>query len=157
MAPISSFIRAACIVLTFSIGMFFAAGYWAYEVFKEGEMLLDKAPGLVSILREKDTQIMTIRGENWESISYAQGFASAQSRLWQMEKMRRLAAGKLCEILGKDALPIDEFMRYVGIRRLSQASFDLGLSPETFKTLKAYADGVNDFVQGVSLIASEKT
>ena len=58
--------------------------------------------------------------------------------------------GDLSEIFGKDALIIDEFMRYVGMARVSQETWDSGtLSVEEASKLQAYADGVNDYVQGV--------
>ena len=49
----------------------FVAAYWLYEVFDQGELVLDNAPGVASIVREKDTMIMTIRGDSEESIAYA--------------------------------------------------------------------------------------
>src|SRR6185503_12542397 len=38
---------------------------------------------------------------------FGQGFCHAQDRLWQMELTRRLAAGRLAEVLGAGALDID--------------------------------------------------
>ena len=42
---------------------------------------------------------------------YGQGFANAQSRLWNMEKMRRAARGTLSEIFGDSQLKHDTMMR----------------------------------------------
>ena len=56
--------------------------YWVYDVKVEGELVLDNAPGEVKITREADTQILHIKGDDWPSISYGQGFACAQTRLW---------------------------------------------------------------------------
>ena len=42
---------------------------------------------------------------------YGQGFANAQSRLWNMEKMRRAARGKLSEVFGDSQLKHDTMMR----------------------------------------------
>ena len=39
--------------------------YWVYNVVESGELILDNAPGEVSIVREADTKIIHIRGENW--------------------------------------------------------------------------------------------
>ena len=44
--------------------------YWVYNVVESGELILDHAPGEVSIVREADTKIIHIRGENWASIAY---------------------------------------------------------------------------------------
>ena len=60
--------------------------YSAYGVLEKGELYLDNAPGMVSIVREADTKILHIRGKDWNSMAYGQGFATAQTRLWQMEK-----------------------------------------------------------------------
>ena len=56
--------------------------YYVYEVKVEGELFLEHAPGKVSIIREADTQILHIKGDDWPSIAYGQGFACAQNRLW---------------------------------------------------------------------------
>lgn len=67
-----------------------------------------------------------------------------------------MVRGELAEIFGKDALVIDEFMRYVGLARVSKETWDSGtLSLEEAKKLQAYADGVNDYVQGVSLFGGK--
>ena len=44
--------------------------YWVYNVVESGELMLEHAPGEVSIVREADTKIIHIRGENWASIAY---------------------------------------------------------------------------------------
>ena len=75
----------------------------------------------------------------------ALGFAHAQDRLWQMEAMRRIGAGRLAEVVGTRALDLDRFMRTLGIHRLAEASF-ASLAPETQAALEAYAAGVNAFL-----------
>ena len=73
-----------------------------------------------------------------------------------MEKSRRLASGTLSEVLGEDTIEIDKFMRAVGLRRLAIDSFEL--MPDSEKdVLKAYADGVNDFVAGIDLYSKDST
>ena len=46
-----------------------------------------------------------------------------------MEKQRLAAKGRLSSIFGKDAIFIDEFMRYVGLERTSLETLDLGVDP----------------------------
>ena len=111
-------------VLIIAFGLGLVGLYHLYEVFVKGEMVLKNAPGHVTVTREGDTQIPHIRGDSEESIAYAQGFTQAQSRLWQMEKMRRVGRGSLCEIFGEAALPVDEFMRHVGLRRSAQEAWE---------------------------------
>ena len=73
---------------------------------------------------------------------FAQGFVHAQDRLWQMEFNRRLVAGRLSEVLGEVSLPLDRWMRIIGMRRVAEKEFDL-LEESTQKSLQAYAAGVN--------------
>lgn len=63
-------------------GVILIAMYTIYGVEEIGELQLANAPGNVSIIRERDTKILHIKGDDWVSIAYGQGFASAQTRLW---------------------------------------------------------------------------
>ena len=42
-----------------------------------------------------------------------------------MEKIRRAAKGELAELFGPDILPLDKFMRSVGIRRAAEEAYEL--------------------------------
>ena len=42
-----------------------------------------------------------------EDALFLQGFVTAQDRMWQMDALRRLAAGELAEVVGKSALDSD--------------------------------------------------
>ena len=77
---------------------------------------------------------------------FAQGYVTAQDRLWQMDVYRRAAEGKLAEVLGEPALESDRFMRTLGLGRAAQ--LDLGvISDESRGVLEAYMEGVNKFLQ----------
>ena len=56
-------------------------------------MVLNNAWGISTIAREEGTEVPHITGDSINSVIYAQGFAHAQTRLWQMERMRRIAKG----------------------------------------------------------------
>jgi penicillin amidase len=71
------------------------------------------------------------------------GFLHATERPWQMEFNRRLASGKLSEILGKDTLVIDKFMRTLGIRRAAEKQYE-NYPIEYKRYIQAYVDGVNE-------------
>ena len=73
---------------------------------------------------------------------FALGFLHASERSWQMEINRRLAAGRLSEILGEDTLKIDRFMRTVGIKYSAERQFER-YPVEAKRLLQSYADGVN--------------
>jgi penicillin G amidase len=73
---------------------------------------------------------------------FAQGFLHARDRLWQMDLVRRVVAGRLAEVMGEDALETDRFMRTLGLQQAAVASL-AGLEPEEQRLLHAYAAGVN--------------
>ncbi|MEI6558886.1 MAG: penicillin acylase family protein [Rhodospirillaceae bacterium] len=77
---------------------------------------------------------------------FALGFVHAGDRLWQMDMMRRLGAGRLAEIMpgGLDdwALRSDRSMRSLGLYRLAESSY-AALAPEVRAALEVYAAGVN--------------
>lgn len=72
----------------------------------------------------------------------AAGYVHAQDRLWQMDLMRRYGSGRLAEVLGPEAIPIDRLMRTIGIRRLADSLWNT-VSEQTRRVLRAYATGVN--------------
>ena len=45
--------------------------------------------------------VPTIEAASLEDLFFAQGYVTAQDRLWQMDVMRRFASGELSEILGE--------------------------------------------------------
>ncbi|MEW6284157.1 MAG: penicillin acylase family protein, partial [Candidatus Eremiobacterota bacterium] len=72
----------------------------------------------------------------------AQGYCHARDRLWQMDLTRRVASGWLSEAFGSQALPVDRFMRRIGLRRCAEAEWRWIDEPER-ELLRAYAEGVN--------------
>ncbi len=77
------------------------------------------------------------------SLFYANGYAVAEDRLWQMERYRRDATGRMAEIEGKDALARDREVRLrMYTREEMQRLWDA--ADESVKlAFSAYADGVN--------------
>ncbi len=73
---------------------------------------------------------------------FALGFLHAEDRLWQMELNRRIAAGRLAEVLGPGALDTDRFLRTLGVARNAQA-IAARLDEPTTRALARYAAGVN--------------
>lgn len=76
---------------------------------------------------------------------FTQGYLHASERLFQMEFNRRLVAGTLSEIWGEVSLPVDRWMRTLGMRRAAAESLP-HLLPETKAALEAFASGVNAFI-----------
>jgi penicillin amidase len=73
---------------------------------------------------------------------FAQGFAHAQDRLWQMDLYRRLVAGRLSEVMGKIALPVDRWVRTLSMRRVAEQEAECCMG-EARALVEAYATGVN--------------
>ena len=77
----------------------------------------------------------------------AMGYVHAQDRLFQMEMFRRVADGRLAQILGEPLLETDRFLRTIGMGR-SAAENEARLDPAHRRALQAYADGVNAWITG---------
>ena len=75
----------------------------------------------------------------------AQGYVTAQDRLWQMDLLRRAANGELAEVFGSAALQHDKQQRVLQIRRNAERITN-ALPPEDRVRLEAYARGVNQFI-----------
>ncbi len=107
----------------------------------DGHLRLAGLRAPVEILRDS-WGVPHIYALNTLDLFFAQGFVHAQDRLWQMEFNRRLVAGRLAEILGAVALPLDRWMRTLTLRRVAEFEVSL-LSEEVKSYLQAYANGVN--------------
>lgn len=110
----------------------------------DGSVSVAGISGPVSITRD-GRGVPTIEAATVHDVFLAQGYITAQDRLFQMDLMRRAAAGELSEIAGEAALTRDRRQRIMGIR--AQAEKDLAaLSPEDRDYLGAYASGVNAYI-----------
>ena len=86
-----------------------------------------------------------IKAANERDAAAAMGFMHARDRLFQMELMRRTASGRLSELAGAATLPIDKYMRILGVARLAGGDLD-AQTPETRALLEAYTAGVNAWI-----------
>lgn len=86
-----------------------------------------------------------IRAQSLDDLLFAQGYVTAQDRLWQMDLSRRLAHGDLSEIFGERALKLDIENRTLGFRQASERAVG-ELSPDSRLMLEAYTRGVNAFI-----------
>ena len=90
-----------------------------------------------------------IYAANAEDAYMALGYLHAQERLFQMEMGRRMASGRMSELLGPDLLNVDIFFRTLGIRRQARKSavrFKAKAKPEAVKAAEAYLAGINRFI-----------
>jgi penicillin G amidase len=86
-----------------------------------------------------------IHAESLEDALFVQGYVTAQDRLFQMDGLRRVAAGDLAEIVGPQALPSDRDARRMRMRRAAEAAY-LNLPPRDRAAIVAYVRGVNAFL-----------
>ena len=86
--------------------------------------------------------VATIRAASRRDAAYALGFVHAQERFFEMDLMRRAAAGELSELVGSAALKMDQQRRPFRMRERAQAVL-AGLSKEDRASFEAYRDGVN--------------
>ena len=107
-----------------------------------GTLPLRGLSGPVSVTRDA-WGVPHIRAQSSDQDAlYALGFVHAQDRLWQMEFQRRIAQGRLSEVLGEAALPQDKFLRTWGFYRAAQAALP-ALSARSRSLISAYTAGVN--------------
>ncbi|HEY4870105.1 MAG TPA: penicillin acylase family protein [Candidatus Dormibacteraeota bacterium] len=105
------------------------------------------APGIgapVTIARDA-IGVPHIDAESMEDAVYALGVAHAQDRLWQLEMTRRVAQGRVSEIVGADGLGIDRFVRRLGLPRVAAAE-ERQAGAEICRMLEAYAAGINSII-----------
>lgn len=86
-----------------------------------------------------------ITAGQWEDAIFLQGYATAQDRLWQMDALRRLAAGELSEVLGASTLELDREARRMRMRRIAEEHVRT-LPAADRVVFAAYARGVNYFI-----------
>ena len=74
----------------------------------------------VAIIRDR-WGIPHIRAENEHDVFFAQGFVSAQDRLWHMDYDRHRALGRWAECAGPSGLSEDRLLRTFGLERAAKA------------------------------------
>ena len=106
-----------------------------------------RLPGLehaVQVVRD-GWGVPHIRADTVHDAFFAQGFVTAQDRLWHMDYDRHRALGRWSEFAGTAGLGEDRLMRSFGVERAAKA--DLAVSSEAARAmLEAYSDGVNAFI-----------
>jgi len=130
-----------------------ATGAVAYAYFRRslpprrGVRRLAGLNAAVEVIRDR-WGVPHVFAQSAQDALFAQGYAQAQDRLWQMELGRRLASGRLSEIFGPETVEADRLLRRVGLHRAAQTEV-IRASPESLSYLEAYAAGVNAFLEAV--------
>jgi len=130
-----------------------AAGVVAYAYFVaraalpqlDGSIKVNGISAAVKVTRDNHG-VPTIEATTLEDLFFAQGYVTAQDRLWQMDITRRFDGGELSEVLGRDTLKIDREQRVLGLRAAARKSLQMA-NPRDRSYFEAYARGVNAFIE----------
>ena len=107
----------------------------------EGEIPLEGLTARVRVERDA-LGVPTIRGSDRLDLHRAVGFVHAQERFFQMDLLRRRAAGELAELVGPGAVSMDRAVRVHRFRARAEAGL-AAATPQTLAMLAAYTEGVN--------------
>lgn len=110
----------------------------------DGTISVTGISGPVSVIRDSHG-VPTIEAATLDNLFFAQGYVTAQDRLFQMDLMRRAAAGELAEIVGSVALKHDRQQRILGLRALAETSMQKATAEDRAQ-FGAYARGVNAYI-----------
>jgi len=86
-----------------------------------------------------------IEAASQDDLFVAQGYVTAQDRLWQMDAFRRNSNGELAEIMGPSLVEHDKTQRVLQFRNTAQRVYE-HLSAADRTRLDDYARGVNLFI-----------
>jgi len=145
-----NFIKKTLIFLVVLI-LFIASAGWLYSKtlhpVYNGEIKIKNTTEDVTVYFD-DIGVPHINAQNQKDAYLALGYVHAQDRLWQMELVRRIAAGRLSEILGKELLSVDQFFSGLGIEEAANKTIaSLDKSSQAYILTQAYLDGVNQFIK----------
>lgn len=86
-----------------------------------------------------------LRARGADDAFFALGYVHATDRLWQMDALRRRAAGRYAEWVGLAAVPMDMLVRRLGLAECARRDA-AAANEETRAMLAAYTAGVNAFL-----------
>ena len=127
-----------------------AAAAYAYYVAHSALPQLDGQAAIAGleapVTVTRDTHgVPTIEAASLNDLFFAQGYVTAQDRLWQMDVMRRFGSGELSEIFGEPLVKLDREQRILGLRAAAAKSLQTA-NPRDRGFLEAYARGVNAYI-----------
>ncbi|MBA5604500.1 penicillin acylase family protein [Duganella sp. FT3S] len=128
-----------------------ALGGWLYlrasMAQLDGELHAPALHAQVSVARDAHG-VPLISGADRLDVAYATGFVHAQDRYFQMDLLRRVAAGELSELFGARALGVDRTHRLHRFRARATLALQ-GMPAGQRALLDRYVAGVNAGLQGL--------
>ena len=133
--------------LSLALVLGLVAASWFYFKLRASRPLLEGASQVPSLSApvqiERDALgVPTLRGANRLDLARALGWIHAQERFFQMDLLRRRAAGELAQLVGSAAFALDKATRINGFRAVARAALHQGEAAER-ALAEAYCDGVN--------------
>ena len=143
-------LRGVIVVLILLLLGFLAFDYWFYGAVRASLPQRDgtvRLAGLAApvIVTYDRLGVPNISASNLPDLFFAQGYITAQDRLWQMDMTRRFASGDLAVILGPEYVKYDRESRILGLRQVAQQSA-AAMDPRERARFEAYAAGVNAYI-----------
>lgn len=135
------------------------ARLWLRHAITAGAPQLDGALHVAGLsapvtVRRDSYGIPHIQAATEDDLLIAQGYVTAQDRLWQMDMLRRHAAGELAEVLGSGMLDHDRTQRFLQLRAVADRSVDT-LRPAERHALEQYSKGVNAAIAAADPLPAE--
>ncbi len=134
---------ALVIVVVVAIGGGLAWLRWGNSYKTNGELQMAGLSAPVRVLRDGHG-IPYIFAQNTADLIRAQGFVTAQHRLFQLEAYRALIFGRVAEVVGEAGLESDRQMRTLGLAQNARRHAKL-LSPQARDFLTWYAEGLSAY------------
>src|SRR5258708_25944433 len=131
------------IILTLTVGYLYFVAHSALPQL-DGKLQIKGLSAPVTVTRDGHG-VPLIEAGNLPDLFFAQGYVTAQDRLWQMDIMRRFASGELSEILGDETLKLDREQRILGLRAAARKSLEIAPARDR-AFFEDYARGVNAYI-----------
>ena len=143
-------LRVVSALLVLALIVFLGFDVWFYRAVRaalpveDGTIRLAGLSQPVTVTRD-GLGIPTITATNLDDLFFAQGYVTAQERLWQMDMTRRFASGDLAMVLGPSFVSVDREQRILGLRQVAEKTA-VRMDPAQREQFQAYANGVNAYI-----------
>jgi penicillin amidase len=142
--------RAVVAVLLLLVAAFLAFDVWFYRAVRAALPQVDGTIHLAGLAKPvivtyDPLGVPNIAASNLPDLLLAQGYITAQDRLWQMDMTRRYASGELSAALGPEYVKVDREQRILGLRQVAEKAV-AGMPPAQRAQFEAYAAGVNAYI-----------
>jgi len=129
-------------------------GFWTNAeppegIFPQGKISHAELQDTVEVFFD-ERMVPHIYARNESDLFFAQGYVTAQMRLWQMDFIARAAAGRIAEAAGEVAIEFDLNQRRKGMGYAAEASLHaMESDPTTRHILNRYTAGVNAYIENL--------